>query len=324
MKSKILDILYENQNRPVSGQVISGILGVSRTAVWKHIKSLKEDGYQIESFEGIGYTLAESDILNEYEIKKRLRNNIKFVFVKSIDSTNTLAKKIARENKDEFMFVVSETQQKGRGRLGRTFESDNKQGVWCSFILKPSMEPEKALIITVASATAVCRTLEEVCGLKTGIKWPNDIVAGKRKICGILSEMSCETGAIEFIIAGVGINISQTADDFSTEVSKTATSVLMETRHAFVRAEIISSLCYNMQEIFRFVISEDTEEIMKRWEKYSVTDGKDIKIIRNNEEINAVAEGIDYNGRLIATDENGKRGIYNSGEISIRGIMGYI
>jgi len=324
MKIRILDILYENKDKPISGQVLSRILDVSRTAVWKHIKMLIEEGYRIESFEGIGYKLTESDVLNEYEIKKRLNREIPFVFKKSIDSTNTLSKLIARENKNEFMFVVAENQESGRGRMGRSFESDNKKGIWCSFILKPAMDPENALIITLASATAVCKTLEDVCGLKTGIKWPNDIVVGKKKICGILSEMSCETGAIEFIVVGIGINISQTAEDFSSDVAKVATSVLEETGFKCQRAEIISSLCYNMQEIYRLVKAEKADEIKKRWEQYSVTDGKNIKVIKNNEEINAVAEGIDENGRLIITDENGIRSIYNSGEISIRGIMGYI
>lgn len=324
MKSKILDILYENKDKPISGQVLSQTLKVSRTAVWKHMKALAEEGYQIESFDGIGYKLTDSDVLNEYEIKKSLNQEIPFVFKKSIDSTNTFSKLIARENENEFMFVVAQNQESGRGRMGRSFESDNKKGVWCSFILKPSMDPESALIITVASALAVCKTLEDACGLKTGIKWPNDIVSGGKKVCGILSEMSCETGAIEFVVVGIGINVSQRAEDFSKMVSETAVSVLGETGTECKRAEIIASLCYNMQEIYGLVKSGAVDEIKKRWEQYSVTDGKNIRVIKNNEEINAVAEGIDENGRLIITEENGTRSIYSSGEISIRGIMGYI
>jgi len=323
MKSRILDILYKNIDNPVSGQVLSQVLGVSRTAVWKHIKGLISDGYVIESSGGKGYKLIKSDVLNDYELKKRL-GDIPFMYKKSVDSTNTLAKQIAGSIDSEFMLVTAQIQEAGRGRLGRSFESDNDKGIWCSFVLKPGMNPENALIITIASATAVCKTLEKICGIKTGIKWPNDIVIKGKKICGILSEMSCETGAIEYIVVGIGINLSQEAGDFTPEVAEIATSVLAETRQRFSRAEIISSLCYNMQEVYRLVKSGDNSEITKRWKTYSVTDGKMIKIIKNGRQAKARADGIDEKGRLIITDADGNRTIYNSGEISVRGIMRYI
>ncbi|MCK5758949.1 MAG: biotin--[acetyl-CoA-carboxylase] ligase [Clostridiales bacterium] len=323
MKSKILNILYENINLPVSGQILSQMLNVSRTAVWKRIKALVEEGYNIKSSGGKGYILTESDVLNDYELMKRMGSQTPFLFKKSVGSTNTLAKETARKNNNEFMLVTAENQEAGRGRLGRSFESDNNKGIWSSFILKPGMTPENALIITIASATAVCKTLEDICGLKTGIKWPNDIVSDSKKICGILSEMSCETGAIEFIVVGIGINISQEAEDFSKEVAQIATSVLTETGRKYSRAEIISSLCYNMQEIYGLVKIGKTEEISKRWRKYTVTDGKKIRIIKNNDEIIVRAEGIDEKGRLVVSNESGKMTTYNSGEISVRGIMGY-
>ncbi len=323
MKNKILNILYENINLPVSGQILSQMLNVSRTAVWKRIKALVEEGYNIKSSGGKGYILTKSDVLNDYELMKRMGSQIPFLFKKTVGSTNTLAKETARKNNNEFMLVTAENQEAGRGRLGRSFESDNNKGIWSSFILKPGMTPENALIITIASAIAVCKTLEDTCGLKTGIKWPNDIVSGSKKICGILSEMSCETGVIEFIVVGIGINISQGAEDFSKEVSQIATSVLTETGHKYSRAEIISSLCYNMQEIYGLVKTGKTEEITKRWRKYTVTDGKKIRIIKNNDEIIVRAEGIDKKGRLVVSDESGKMTTYNSGEISVRGIMGY-
>lgn len=323
MKNKILNILYENINLPVSGQILSNVLGVSRTAVWKHIKALSFEGYTIKSSGGKGYILTESDVLNEYELRKKLGTEIPFIYQKSVDSTNTLAKETARQTKNEFMLVNAENQQVGRGRLGRSFESDNNKGIWSSFILKPGMTPQSALILTIASATAVCKTLEDICALKTGIKWPNDIVSNGKKICGILSEMSCETGIIEFIVVGIGINVSQSAEDFSKEVTKIATSVFSETGHRYHRAEIIASLCYNMQEIYSLVKAGKTEEILRRWKKYTVTDGKKIKIIKGSEEIIAHAEGIDKMGRLVVSDENGIMTTYNSGEISVRGIMGY-
>ncbi len=324
MKSKILDILYKNEGIAVSGQELSRALGVSRTAVWKHINSLILEGYKIKSLGGKGYILTASDILNEYELRKSMNPDIPFLFKKTVGSTNNLAKETAKETKEEFMLVTAEYQETGRGRLGRSFESDNNKGSWCSFILKPGITPENALIITVAAATAVCKTLEQTCGLKAGIKWPNDIISNRRKVCGILSEMSCETGVIEYIIVGIGINISQSEEDFSPEVSKIATSVFTETGRKPQRAEIILSLCYNMQEIYEIVKAGAMDEIADRWKKYSVTDGKMIKIIKNGSEITALAEGIDGKGRLVVTGENGEKTTFTSGEISIRGIMGYI
>jgi len=324
MKNKILDILYKNEGSAVSGQELSRILGVSRTAVWKHVKALISEGYKIISRGGKGYSLTPSDILNKYELGRHLEPGMPFVFRKTVGSTNNLAKETARDNMDEFMLVTAENQESGRGRLGKSFESDNNKGAWCSFILKPGMTPENALIFTVAAATAVCKTLEQTCGLKAGIKWPNDIITNKKKVCGILSEMSCETGAIDYIIVGIGINVLQKDEDFSPEVSKIATSVLSETGRKIRRTEIISSLCYNMQEIYGLVKAGAMDEIAKRWKKYSVTDGKMIKIIKNGSEIKALAEGIDEKGRLVVTGNNGETVTYNSGEISVRGIMGYI
>ena len=325
MKNKILDMLYENIEKPLSGQLMSGNLGISRTAVWKHIKTLIAEGYKITSSGGKGYILETGgDVLNEYELRRRISSEIPVVFRKTIGSTNNLAKRTAGEANDEFMLVTAEKQEAGRGRLGRSFESNSEKGVWCSFILKPGISPESALIMTVAAATAVCKTIQEVSGHKAGIKWPNDIISSNKKICGILSEMSCETGIIEYIVVGIGINVLQNTDDFSPEVSQIATSILTETGVRCNRAEIITALCYNIQEIYNMVKTGNIELIIKRWSEYSVTDGKTIKIVKNGQEITALAEGIDHQGRLVTINSDGEKNIYNSGEISVRGIMGYI
>ncbi len=321
MKTKILDILYENKNSPVSGQSFAEILGVSRTAVWKHIKSLISDGYSIKSYSGKGYCLEEKDIINEYELKK-CNLNIPIFYEKIIDSTNNLAKKSNVES--DFAVFIAEIQKNGRGRLGRNFESENNKGVWISFLMKPDMPPEDALIITIASATAVCKTFEEIYGIKAGIKWPNDIILSEKKVCGILSEMSCETNAIDYIVVGIGINVSQKQSDFSKEVSKIATSLLIETQKNVRRTKIISSLCYNMQEIYSLLKKGDNDEIIRRWKVFNITDNKKIKIIKNGDVITVTSIGIDKKGRLIVEDAKGEKLVYSSGEISVRGVMDYI
>jgi BirA family biotin operon repressor/biotin-[acetyl-CoA-carboxylase] ligase len=324
MRNKILDILYTNEGCPVSGQELSHMLGVSRTAVWKHVKTLVSEGYRITGSGGKGYTLFESDLLNEYELNRKLNSKIPFLFKKSVGSTNTWAKEEALKSDADFMLVTAENQESGRGRLGRGFESDNKKGAWCSFIMKPDLKPEKALIITIASAIAVCKTLKQTCGLDTGIKWPNDIISNGKKICGILSEMSCETNAIEYIVVGIGINVLQDKEDFSRAIREMAASVYTETGRKYRRSDIIAALCYNMQEVYSHVKACKTDEIINSWKEFSVTDGKRIRITTDGVEKAAFAEGIDGQGRLIIRNDDGEIAVYNSGEISVRGIMGYI
>ncbi|MFO7611484.1 MAG: biotin--[acetyl-CoA-carboxylase] ligase [Clostridia bacterium] len=325
MKNNILDVLHKNEGVYVSGQRLCKEIGVSRTAVWKHVGLLVSEGYPIDSSPGKGYRLKEkADILNEYEIMRFMDRRVPLRFQKVTESTNALAKKIAPDEKEKFALVVAERQNGGRGRLGRLFESDNNLGVWCSFIIKPNMEPEEALVITVVSAIAVCITVFELYGVEPGIKWPNDIIMGGRKVCGILSEMSCETGAIEHIVVGVGINVIQQKNDFSKEVSQTASSLYMETGDRRGRAEIVAALCYNMREAVEAVERKDTGWLRENWSRFTATDGKYINIWKNGRKTTVFAEGIDEKGRLITLDEKKERCVYSSGEISIRGINGYI
>ena len=322
MKYKILEILYKNSGSYVSGQMICNNLDISRTAVWKHVKNLIEEGYNITSTSGKGYLIEEgSDVLNSYEIKRKLKIDLPVIFYQKLESTNNEAKKLAPGIRDEISLVTCSVQEGGRGRMGRVFESFNNKGAWCSFILKPHIEPAKALLITIASAIAVSITLEDVYGIKPGIKWPNDIIINNKKVCGILSEMNCETNSINYIILGIGINVSQEQKDFTKETGRIAASMYGLTGLSVPRSEIIASLCYNIQEVYRWVLEGNTKEILGLWKKYSITDGKIITILKNNNMIIAKATGIDEQGMLNVELDDGRIEKYNSGEISIRGIM---
>jgi BirA family biotin operon repressor/biotin-[acetyl-CoA-carboxylase] ligase len=321
MKHRILDLLYKNIGSFVSGQRICEELGISRTAVWKHVKGLNSEGYSIFSSGGKGYKIADiPDILNDYEIKRRLEKKIPVYFFESLDSTNNRAKEVAQGSDDEVCLVACSVQHGGRGRLGRTFESANDKGVWCSFIFKPHIEPENALLITIAAATAVAITLEDAYEIKPGIKWPNDIIVNGKKVCGILSEMNCETNSINYIILGIGINISQGPDDFTKETAMIADSMYRITGQKVLRSEIIASLCYNIQEIYSTILKGSSNKILEAWKRYTITDGEEISILKNGESIDARAIGINNQGMLIVEYENGIRKEYNSGEISIKRI----
>ena len=319
MKYKILDLLYKNKGSFVSGQKICDELGISRTAVWKHIKTLGEEGYNIVSTGGKGYSLTYGkDILNGYEIERRLREYIPVFFYKELDSTNDKAKELVSSLKNEISLITCSVQRSGRGRMGRTFESANDKGAWCSFVLKPRMEPEKALLITIAAAAAVSLTLEKAYKIKPGIKWPNDIIVSGKKVSGILSEMNCETNFINYIVIGIGINVSQEKKDFSEEVSLTAGSMYGLTGIKIPHSEIIASLCYNIQEVYRLIKDGNSEKILELWKRYTITDGEEIKIFRNGEAVVVRAIGINANGSLIVEYKDGARKEYNSGEISIK------
>lgn len=325
MNKRILDELYNKQGDYISGQKLSQILGVSRTTIWKNIRELTEQGYEIKAEGGKGYLLSDGcDVLNSYEIHKRISKNIEIHYVNSVNSTNNMAKNMAPHTQKDFSLIVAGSQSGGRGRMGKKFESDNEKGVWCSFILKPEIQPEKALSVTIASSIAVCRTLEDVCDIKAGIKWPNDIIISNKKVCGILSEMSCETGVINHIVIGIGINVLQQKKDFPTDIHDKATSILMETGREFNRAKIIASLCYNMLEVFEHLKTGSINEFLKFWKDYTLTDGRRIKVFKNEKNIEMKALGIDDQGKLIVVDDKGNKSKFTSGEISIRGVLGYI
>ncbi len=254
------------------------------------------------------------------EIVRRLKEDIPVRFYKNLESTNDKAKEIAIVTNDEISLIACSVQRGGRGRMGRSFESENDKGVWCSFILKPHIEPENALLITIAAATAVSRTIETAYGVKPGIKWPNDIIINNKKVCGILSEMNCETNSINYIILGIGINISQSHEDFSKDVVKIADSMYGITGQKLPRSEIIASLCYNIQEVYRLILNRETDEILELWKRYTITDGEEISILKNGDIISARAIGINSSGMLIVEYEDGTAKEYNSGEISIKRI----
>lgn len=320
MNIRILDILYANKDY-VSGETICKQLNVSRTSIWKNINSLKKEGYNISSINNKGYKLIQEDFpLNEYEVKRHYNGEIDLEYIPSIDSTNNYAKEVASKKKKDISLIFTKNQINGRGRLGRSFISNNDKGIWASYIFKPSIEPSKSTIFTLAASVAVCKTLNKVCKVKTMIKWPNDIILNNRKVCGILTEMNCEMDIVNYIITGIGINLLQ--ESFDKDLKNIATSIYIETKKKYDRGLIIATLCYNINNIYELIKKNNYKQVLEEWNCLSLINGKEIKIIKNKEVIYGQAIGIDEEGKLIVLDKNGIERIYNSGEVSIRGIMG--
>ena len=319
MKHKILDRLHEEDDF-LSGEKLSEEFGLSRTAIWKHVKSLKEDGYQIESVTRKGYRLVASpDIVNYDEIKEILHTKIvgnKVIYFNSLESTNKTAKEVAAVN-DEGTVVVAEQQTKGRGRLGREWISPNRKGLYFSVILKPDTDPTKVAKLTLMGAAAVNRGLLDM-GMESQIKWPNDIVIKGKKVAGILTEMNCELGTINHIVIGIGINVNQSRDEIPYELRDRATSLLIEGNRAINRKELLAAVLNRLDEFYLdFMDEENTDRVLEICRDNSAVIGKDVLVIQGENSRKGHVVGINHDGELQVRFDTGLEAIF-SGEVSIR------
>lgn len=328
MKDTILRLLKENKDNFISGQVISEKLGVTRTAVWKYINMLKCEGYEIESVSKRGYRLKVSpDILNQEEISSGL--NTKFIgrnveYFESIDSTNTKAKELALKNVCEGTVVISEEQTMGRGRLGRTWISPKYKGIFMSIILRPEVDPLDVPKITQIGAAAVLLAFRAL-KIDVNIKWPNDIILNNKKLCGILTEMSGELNKINYVVIGIGINANIPIEEFPEDIRDKATSVLRETNKNVVRKDLASSILNNFEEMYQdFVNSGDISRVIDICRKNSILIGKDVRIINPRCEKLGKVLDLDDSGELIVQMEGGNIEKVVSGEVSVRGLNGYV
>ncbi len=336
MREKVLLKLKENQSNFVSGEKLSECLGVSRTAVWKYVNELRKEGYVIEASPKKGYKLVPPvDLLNGYELGYKLDTDIlgrKIHYLRTVDSTNNYAKKLASEGEREGTVVVAETQTAGKGRLGRSWSSAGKKGIWMSLILRPQIPPDVVQIVTLAAAVAVVKAFEKGIGVTAGIKWPNDIILDGKKVCGILTEMSSEMEAVNFVVLGIGVNVNQLQEDFPDEVRSTAVSLrIYRGKHEsgeiclLHRSEIIKKILFELEQLYIKINNSDFKGIIESWKRYSVTLGKEVRVILKNSSIyEGTAKDITKDGRLVIDCVDGVTRELLSGEVSVRGLLDYI
>lgn len=326
LKNEVLKILLSNKSH-VSGQNISKYLGVSRTAIWKAVSTLKKDGYNIESVNNKGYLLLnKNETLSRVEIEQCINaynysSPPKIIYLNEVDSTNNYAKKVSDSLNADFL-VVSDMQTLGKGRLGRSWDSPSGSSIFMSLCIKPDIAIEKASIITLVMAVSLCEAIEEIYSIEPLIKWPNDIVFNSKKISGILTEMSSDMDGIKYIISGVGINVNN--KDFPDNIKETASSLFLETGILMDRARLIASTVYHFYNNFNiFLKTEDMTNLKEKYEKHLANIGKEVKILDPKNKYTATALGIDESGALLVnTDGKIKRII--SGEVSVRGLYGYV
>lgn len=321
VKTDLLSILEANRGKDLSGEELARELGVSRTSIWKAIKALKSEGYQIGAVNNRGYRLLEmTDVLSEEGIRLELDDRCRkfpIKVYKTIDSTNVEAKRIALENGVHGMTLLAEEQTKGKGRLGRNFYSPANTGIYMSILLKPELAGSDAILVTTAASVAVCRGIRNVLGICPQIKWVNDVYWENRKICGILTEAvsDFEMGKIDTVVVGIGINYK--TEDFPQDLEKRAGSVAMDT--SVPRNRLAAAVINEFWEIYSHLTDRS---FMKEYREYSNVIGKEIRFLEQGEWREGRALDIDDDGGLVVEclEEEGRKRVrvLHTGEITLR------
>jgi len=292
MKTKILSLLRGHGSDFISGQEISRRLGVSRTAVWKHIRSLREGGYDIESHSKIGYRLIETpDRLYGHELESLLKGKVfgqKVIYREKVGSTNELAKEMAEKEAVSGTVVVAEEQTTGKGRMERVWYSPSGQGLWFSVILRPEISPVDASKLTLMCAVGVAKTIRETVGIPAGIKWPNDVLIGNRKVSGILIEMNAEIDKINYLVVGIGVNVNLDRAQVPGELSDIAVSLEEQNRLKVTRIQLLAALLNNLDSLYLDFLDGKFNQILTAWKEMSITLNRWVKVVSGN----YVEEGI--------------------------------
>ena len=324
MKTEILTILRESEGY-VSGQQLCEQMHVSRTAVWKVIEQLKKEGYTIEAVRNKGYRLTGSpDVMSSAEIESLLETawaGRDVLYLDETDSTNVQAKKLGEAEGKHGTLIVSDRQTAGKGRRGRGWDSPSGASIYMSILLRPDILPDKAPMLTLVMALAVVRAVREITGEEAGIKWPNDIVLNKKKICGILTEMSAEIDYINHVVIGVGINVN--TEDFPEEIKKTATSLFIETGKKWKRSEFIAAAMKYFEEYYEiFLKTQNLKMLQEIYNGFLVNKDAQVRVLEPGNEFDGCALGINETGELLVRKSDGEITKIYAGEVSVRGIYG--
>ena len=325
-KTRILKKLLETDGY-LSGQELCEQLGVSRTAVWKYMKQLKEEGYEIEAVHNKGYRLLGCpDIISAEEVKSRLHTDwagCEVRYFDTLDSTNICAKRMAEEGAPNGTLVIADEQTAGRGRCGRAWKTPKGTAIAMTLLMRPNLRPEKASMLTLVMGMAVTRAVNELYSLNCQIKWPNDIVYQGKKLCGILTEMSADMDQIHYVIVGIGINVQMT--DFPKEIQNTATSLKLVTGKTLLRNELLAKVLEEFEVLYeQFVSAESLKNLKAEYESRLANKDNRVNVLAPSGAWQGICLGIKEDGALLVQREDGKVEEVIAGEVSVRGIYGYV
>ena len=328
-RQAVLSLLRE-QGGFVSGGEISRRLGISRAAVWKAVDALRREGYTVEARTGLGYRLLEApDALTEAEIRHFLGKTSlvgrALVCLEKVDSTNLRARQLAAEGAADGTVVVADCQTAGRGRLGRSFQSPGGQGIYLTALLRPALPPERLSPVTAMAGVAVCRAVERVCGVSPGLKWPNDPVLEGKKLCGILTELSLEgeTGRVQDLALGIGINVSQRMEDFTPEVREVAVSLTQALGRPVSRPALAAEVIREVDRLYAALMAGNREPYLLEYRRRCVNLGRAVRLLGPDGTEEAEALDIDEDFGLVVRAADGAVRAVRSGEVSVRGLYGY-
>ena len=322
-KNRILELLEQQRGESISGEHLAGVLGISRNAVWKAIKELQKDGYNIVAVTNKGYCLsAENDIISIPGIKPFLSERSQFYankiqVHKSLESTNKTAKEMAVAGAEHGTIIIADCQTMGRGRYSRNFFSPSGGGLYMSIVLRPeAMHFKNPTSVTAFAAVSVCEAIESISTKVPRIKWVNDIFIDEKKVCGILTEAvtDFESGGLDWVVLGIGINVHTRTEDFPCDLQSIATSIYPDEKMSGVRNRLSAEI---INRILGFETLPSETEIFEKYKKRLMVLGKKITVIQNQVEYKATAIDVDSVGHLVVKNESGERITLSSGEIRI-------
>jgi BirA family biotin operon repressor/biotin-[acetyl-CoA-carboxylase] ligase len=311
----------------VSGEEISRRQNVTRAAVWKRMEVLREQGFVIESGGKKGYHLVKPmDSLLPVFVKRGLdtkwAGQPPMLYAQSMTSTNIVLKQAAESGAAHGTLALCEEQTAGRGRRGRGWVSPNGQGLWVSLLVRPALPPSRAQLITFAAALSMAEAVEKETGLEIQIKWPNDLTCNGKKVCGILLELSGDVETITYVVVGTGLNVGEKA--YPPELRDSATSLAAVLGHEVERAPILRSYLAAMEQHMESLEREGLPGILQAYESKSCTLHHAVHVTGGGEEFKGVAAGLDENGALMVKLEDGTIRHVLAGDVSVRGVMGYV
>jgi len=305
----ILNLFRKHPGDFVSGEEISRQLGVSRTAVWKKIRLLRELGYTIDAVTSRGYRLAASpDALLMEELRADLGTRIigsELFFFEETDSTNLRARQLGDEGQPEGVVVIADRQTAGKGRLGRKWASPPGVNLYTSVLLRPPILPFDGPQLTFISAVAVARAIRDLGGLQPAVKWPNDILLGGKKVAGLLNEMNAETEGVRYIVLGIGVNLNMAADQFPADLRYPATSAALEKGEPVSRLAFARSLYRHLDQLYLTYLEQGFAPVIGAWEELCDLVGRQVEVDCQSQLLLGTVEGLDDDGALLVRTSAG-------------------
>lgn len=316
-RNKLIQLLANHDDQYISGQMLSEKLNISRSAIWKHMKALEDEGFIIEGKSKLGYRIIKyPDRLNEYALKRGLDttwlgNTI--IFKEQMPSTQTLAHELAQNQAEHGTVIIASEQTAGKGRMNRTWHSPKEKGMWLSMILRPTIFPYLAPQLTLLTATVLAQVIIEQTPLHPKIKWPNDILIHDKKVAGILTEMKAEQDQIEYVVIGIGLNVNQEPSELPDDLKQRATSLYIESGNTYSIKSLIQEVLKAFEREYIAYMDQGFSNVKQKWEQYGYKIGQSIWMTTGQRRWQGTFLGIAEDGALLVrTAEQQDKKIYSA------------